>query len=87
MSITIKTPQEIEKMRVAGRLTAEVLDYITPHVKAGVTTGELDQLCHDYIVKVQGCIPASQLRSARLQALSEIDLRLGKPPGLSWSSR
>lgn len=58
MSITCKTPQEIEKMRVAGRLTAEVLDYITPYVKSGVTTGELDQLCHDYIVQVQGCIPA-----------------------------
>jgi methionyl aminopeptidase len=58
MSITFKTPQEIEKMRVAGRLTAEVLDYITPHVRAGITTGELDQLCHDYIVDVQGCIPA-----------------------------
>jgi methionyl aminopeptidase len=57
MSITFKTPQEIEKMRVAGRLTAEVLDYITPHV-SGVTTGDLDQLCHDYIVNVQGCIPA-----------------------------
>ena len=58
MSITIKTPQEIEKMRVAGRLTAEVLDYITPYVKSGVTTGHLDQLCHDYIVNAQGCIPA-----------------------------
>jgi methionyl aminopeptidase len=45
-------------MRVAGRLTAEVLDYITPHVKSGITTGELDRLCHDYIVDVQGCIPA-----------------------------
>ena len=58
MGITRKTPQEIEKMRVAGRLTAEVLDFITPHVKSGITTGELDQLCHDYIVNVQGCIPA-----------------------------
>jgi methionyl aminopeptidase len=54
----IKTPQEIEKMRVAGRLTAEVLDYITPYVKSGITTGELDRLCHDYMVNVQGCIPA-----------------------------
>jgi methionyl aminopeptidase len=45
-------------MRVAGRLTAEVLDYITPHVRSGITTGELDRLCHDYIVDVQGSIPA-----------------------------
>ncbi len=58
MSITIKTPEEIEKMRVAGRLTAEVLDYITPYVQPGVTTGELDRLCHDYIVDVQQAIPA-----------------------------
>ncbi len=58
MSVTIKTPEEIEKMRVAGRLASEVLDYITPFVKAGVTTGELDKLCHDYMVDVQGTIPA-----------------------------
>jgi methionyl aminopeptidase len=58
MSITIKTAQEIEKMRVAGRLASEVLDYITPFVKPGITTGELDKLCHDYMVDVQGCIPA-----------------------------
>lgn len=58
MSILIKTPAEIEKMRVAGRLTGEVLDYITPFVKAGVTTGEIDRLCHDYMVNVQGSIPA-----------------------------
>lgn len=58
MSINIKTPEEIEKMRVAGRLGAEVLDYITPFVKPGVTTGELDRLCHDYMVNVQQTIPA-----------------------------
>jgi len=58
MSITLKTPEEIEKMRIAGKLAAEVLDYITPFVKPGVTTGELDKLCHDYMVDVQGCIPA-----------------------------
>lgn len=58
MSIALKTPQEINKMRVAGRLTAEVLDYITPLVRSGITTGELDRLCHDYIVDVQGGIPA-----------------------------
>jgi len=58
MSITIKTPQEIEAMRVAGRLAGEVLDYIEPHVQPGITTAELDRLCHDYMVNVQGCIPA-----------------------------
>jgi methionyl aminopeptidase len=58
MSVTIKTPDEIEKMRVAGRLASEVLDFITPHVKAGVTTDDLDALCHDYMVKVQGTVPA-----------------------------
>ncbi|HQR50868.1 MAG TPA: type I methionyl aminopeptidase [Methylophilaceae bacterium] len=58
MAITLKDSNDIEKMRVAGRLAAEVLDYITPFVKPGVTTGELDKLCHDYMVEVQGCIPA-----------------------------
>ena len=58
MSIVIKTPEEIEKMRVACRLAAEVLDYIEPFVVPGVTTGELDRLCHDYMVNVQGTIPA-----------------------------
>lgn len=58
MSITIKNDTDIEKMRIAGRLASEVLDYITPYVKPGVTTGELDKLCHDYMVNVQGTIPA-----------------------------
>ena len=58
MPVSIKTPQEIEKMRVAGRLASEVLDYIAPFVKAGATTNELDRLCHDFIVNVQHGIPA-----------------------------
>jgi len=58
MSVTTKTPEEIQKMRVAGKLASEVLDYITPFVKPGVSTGELDRLCHDYMVNVQGTIPA-----------------------------
>ncbi len=58
MSITLKTPEEIDKMRVAGRLAGEVLDYIAPFVKSGVTTDELDRLCHDYMVDVQGTVPA-----------------------------
>jgi methionyl aminopeptidase len=58
MSVTIKTPEEIEKMRVAGRLAAEVLDFITPHVGPNITTDELDVLCHDYMVNVQKTVPA-----------------------------
>ena len=58
MAVTIKTPDEIEKMRVAGRLAAEVLEMIGPQVQAGITTGELDAICHDYIMKVQHAIPA-----------------------------
>ncbi|MEO7012830.1 MAG: type I methionyl aminopeptidase [Dokdonella sp.] len=59
MSVTIKTPADIEKMRIAGRLAAEVLEMIAPHVKAGVTTEDLDKLCHDHIVNVQAAIPAN----------------------------
>jgi len=58
MGITIKTPEEWELMRVAGRLTADVLDMIGPYVKPGVTTNELDQICHNYIVETQQAIPA-----------------------------
>ena len=58
MSIIIKTADEIEKMRIAGRLAAEVLEMIEPHVKQGITTDELNQLCHDHIVNVQDAIPA-----------------------------
>ncbi len=58
MAVIIKTEQEIKKMRVAGRLAVDVLDMITPYVQAGVTTEELDRLCHDYIVNVQQAIPA-----------------------------
>ena len=58
MAATIKTPEQIEKMRIAGRLAAEVLEMIEPYVKPGVTTGELDRICHDYMVNVQKTIPA-----------------------------
>jgi methionyl aminopeptidase len=58
MSIIIKTESEIEKMRVAGKLAAEVLEMIAPYVVPGVTTNELDKICHDYIVNVQKAIPA-----------------------------
>lgn len=58
MAVHIKSAEEILKMRKAGRLAAEVLDFIGPYVKPGVTTGELDRLCHDFIVGRQGAIPA-----------------------------
>ena len=58
MSVNIKTPEEIEKMRVAGRLAAEVLEMIGEFVVPGVSTGELDAICHDHIVNKQGAIPA-----------------------------
>ena len=58
MTITLKTGADIAAMRVAGRLAAEVLDMLTPHVRAGVTTEELDRLSHDHIVNVQQAIPA-----------------------------
>jgi methionyl aminopeptidase len=58
MSVSLKSDSDIEKMRVAGRLAAEVLDYIAPYVEAGITTGELNRLCHEYIVRVQGTVPA-----------------------------
>lgn len=58
MKVNIKTAQDIEKMRVAGRLASEVLDYITPFVKQGITTEDLDTLCHRYMVDVQKTIPA-----------------------------
>ena len=58
MTISIKTPDEIKKMRTACRLASEVLEMIGDHVKPGVSTGELDCICHNYIVNVQKAIPA-----------------------------
>lgn len=58
MAVTIKTPDEIEKMRVAGQLAARVLKMIEPYVQPGVTTEELDRICHDYIVNELDAIPA-----------------------------
>ncbi|WP_298581660.1 type I methionyl aminopeptidase [uncultured Luteimonas sp.] len=59
MTISLKTPDEIEKMRVAGRLAAEVLQVVAAHVKPGVSTDELDRICHDHIVNVQKATPAN----------------------------
>src|SRR5260221_5995283 len=58
MALHLRTAEEIERMRVAGRLAGEVLDFVAPHVKPGITTGELDRLCHDLIVEEQKAIPA-----------------------------
>ena len=58
MAITLKTAEDVAQMRIAGRLASEVLDYIGPFVVAGVTTGELDRLCHEYMVNQQQTIPA-----------------------------
>src|SRR5574339_570855 len=58
MAVVLKGPEELERMRIAGRLASEVLDFVTPHVRPGVTTGKLNDLCHDYMVRVQGTVPA-----------------------------
>ena len=59
MAITYKTPDDIAKLRISGRLAADVLAMIAEHVKAGVSTDELDALCNDYIVNTQKSIPAN----------------------------
>ena len=59
MAVSIKTPEQIEHMRVAGRLAAEVLELLVPHVKPGVTTEELDQIAYEHIVNVQKAVPAN----------------------------
>jgi methionyl aminopeptidase len=58
MAITIKTPEEIAKMRTASRLAAEVLEMIEAHIEPGVTTEDLDRICHTHIVEVQNAVPA-----------------------------
>lgn len=58
MTIVIKTPDEIEKMRVACRLAADVLEMVEPHVQPGITTNEINDICHNYIVNTQKAIPA-----------------------------
>jgi len=58
MAVVLKSPEEMDRMRIAGRLASEVLDFITPHVRPGVTTGKLNDLCHEHMVKVQGTVPA-----------------------------
>ena len=93
MSVYLKTPEEVEKMRIAGRLAGEVLDYITPHVRSGVTTDELDALCHEYMIKIQGTTPAplnyappGYVPTPSPSALRSITLCATAYPGLSVSS-
>ena len=59
MSVNLKTPEEIEGMRVAGRLASELLDYLTPHIKSGTTTREINDLAHRYMLDVQHTTPAT----------------------------
>ena len=59
MKISIKSNDEIEKMRIAGKLAAEVLEMITPHVVPGISTGELDNICYEHIINKQNAIPAN----------------------------
>ena len=58
MTFTIKSAADVEGMRIAGRLASEVLDMLTPHVRPGITTDQLDRIAHDHIVNVQGGVPA-----------------------------
>ena len=58
MPVSIKSPEDIAKMRVAGRLAAEVLEMIVPYVQPGISTLELDDICHKYMVEVQDVVPA-----------------------------
>jgi methionyl aminopeptidase len=58
VAVTIKSAEEIAKMRIAGRLAAEVLEMIAPYVQPGISTLELDRICHDYMVNVQNAVPA-----------------------------
>src|SRR5512134_2821131 len=59
MSVQIKSAEDIAGMRTAGRLAAELLDYLTPHIQPGIATRDIDQLAHDYMVDVQKTVPAT----------------------------
>ena len=73
-AVTPKTAAELDGMREAGRLAAEVLDMIAPCVEVGMTTGEIDRICHDHIVNVQKAIPAP----LQLQRVPKVNLHLGQ---------
>ena len=92
MAVVLKTADEIERMRVAGRLASEVLDFITPHVKPGVTTGKLNDLCHEYMVGVQRTVPGVGFQSWTTPAATTVTplhaSERGRPAqnALLWSS-
>ena len=58
MSIELKTPEDIEKMRAVGALAARQLEMIEAHIKPGISTGELDRICHDFTINEQDATPA-----------------------------
>ena len=78
MGVTIKSSEEIEKMRVAGRLAADVLHMIEPHVVPGITTQELNDICHDFMVNEQKVVPAP----LNYRGFPAFDLHLGQPRGM-----
>jgi methionyl aminopeptidase len=80
--VKINTPDEIAMSRAAGKLAAAVLDMITPHVKPGVSTEELDKLCHDYIVDELKAIPAN----IGYHGFPKTIVCFGESRGLSWYS-
>jgi hypothetical protein len=83
MSITIKDAEGINGMREACRLASEVLDYLTPHVKPGITTREIDRLADDYMVNVQGTRSATLgYQPAGLPALPGVAVHLAQPCGV-----
>lgn len=83
MSQLIKTAEDIEGMRLAGRLAAQVLDYISPFVKPGISTEELDQLCHRYIVDDLQAIPAPSVMAVVVAGLHSPSLFA--PLSIMWS--
>ena len=88
MTITYKDAQGVQGMRVAGKLASEVLDFIGPHVQAGVTTNELDKLCYDYITQVQQAIPAPlNYNPSGNKPLPQVNLHLDQPSGVPRHSQ
>ena len=81
MSINLRTPEQIAKMRIAGKLAAEVLELIGEYVIPGVSTEDLDRICHDHIVEKQKLFPLALATEA-----SEINLHLSKPGCMPWYS-
>ena len=88
MSVSLKAPEDIAKMRVAERLAAELLDFLEPHVQAGIATGELDRIAHDPPGQRPACRTGhAQLRAAGASPVSGVDLHVGQPRRLPRDSR